>query len=299
MKPPVFDLAGVGRRGEPARHTYGWRDSVLYALSVGAKRDEMPFLYERLGPRTVPTYAIAPAINPVFALLDTVCGGGGPRMLTRLAMDFRAPVPPEGTLVVDTVVRGIYDHPAAPGPKGPPAFATVVITSETKTEAGAVLCDAEWTCRFPTGGGFGGPEAPKRENRKPPERAPDWSHEDPSSPEQAFFYRVTTGDLNPMHIDTEVANQKGWEKVLLHGTCSMAYIARAAIRLLCDGDPARLTSLAGDFRRPAQSGDLFKIDGWKADGGRYDVALAAKDRNELLISNASVVVAPAGAGGKA
>ena len=40
-----FDLSIVGKTSEPARHSYTWKDTVLYALGVGAKLPELDYLY--------------------------------------------------------------------------------------------------------------------------------------------------------------------------------------------------------------------------------------------------------------
>src|SRR4051812_16974610 len=40
----------VGKKSGPVPFTYTWKDVVLYALGVGAKAEELDFLYEMKGP---------------------------------------------------------------------------------------------------------------------------------------------------------------------------------------------------------------------------------------------------------
>src|SRR5687767_10875598 len=51
----------VGTETKPYRMEYGWRDTVLYALGIGAKRDELDYLYEGRGPKVYPSFGVVPA----------------------------------------------------------------------------------------------------------------------------------------------------------------------------------------------------------------------------------------------
>ena len=53
----------VGAPLEPVRHAYTWRDTVSYALGVGARIDELDYLYEGRGPRVLPTFAVVPSFR--------------------------------------------------------------------------------------------------------------------------------------------------------------------------------------------------------------------------------------------
>ena len=58
-------------------------------------------------------------------------------------------------------------------------------------------------------------------------------------------YAGASGDFNPIHIDTEFAQQVGLPRNILHGLYSMALVARAATG---DGDPRALKRLSVQFR---------------------------------------------------
>src|SRR5688500_4753726 len=105
----VLDLATLGRTTEPFVHRYAWKDVALYALSVGAKQAELDLLYERRGPKVLPTYAVVPAFAAVEALFG-IAGGdllgvvhGGQRVRVH------APLPPEGELTTTGKIAGLYD----------------------------------------------------------------------------------------------------------------------------------------------------------------------------------------------
>ena len=60
-------------------------------------------------------------------------------------------------------------------------------------------------------------------------------------------YAGASGDFNPIHIDTEFAQQVGLPRNILHGLYSMALVARAAAAT-ADGDPRALKRLSVQFR---------------------------------------------------
>lgn len=65
----ALDLSVVGKPGAPSSYSYAWKDTVLYALGVGAKREELDYLYEARGPRVLPTFAVVPMFGPMLEVL--------------------------------------------------------------------------------------------------------------------------------------------------------------------------------------------------------------------------------------
>jgi len=65
-----LDLAMVGRATEPLAYTYTWKDTVLYALGVGARVTELDYLYEGRGPKVLAGFAVVPTIAPIFDLME-------------------------------------------------------------------------------------------------------------------------------------------------------------------------------------------------------------------------------------
>ena len=72
-----LNLDLVGQASVPTTYTYSWRDTVLYALGVGAKvPDELDVLFEMQGPKVLPTFAVVPS----FTAMLQVCSKLGANM---------------------------------------------------------------------------------------------------------------------------------------------------------------------------------------------------------------------------
>lgn len=52
----------VGKKMEPRYLEYNWRDVVLYALAVGAKRDDLMYTYEKYL-KAIPTYGTSAVLG--------------------------------------------------------------------------------------------------------------------------------------------------------------------------------------------------------------------------------------------
>src|SRR6478752_4377641 len=102
-----LDLAG--KKSDPIPFAYTWKDTILYALGVGAKVDELDFLYEGRGPKVLPTFAVVPSFT---ALIDVV-GRLDVNLMMVLhgeqAIRLHKPIPPGATLKTRATVKGIYD----------------------------------------------------------------------------------------------------------------------------------------------------------------------------------------------
>ena len=72
--PMPFDLSLAGKPGAPSTFHVTWKDTVLYALGVGAKREELDYLYEGRGPRVLPSFAVVPKFQPMLDLLAKTGG---------------------------------------------------------------------------------------------------------------------------------------------------------------------------------------------------------------------------------
>lgn len=257
-----LDTSTVGFETEPVSFSYDWKAVALYALSVGATREELDYLYEGRGPRVLPTFAVIPSYGPVSQLFVKTQAD-----MTRLVhgaqvLRVHRPLPPEGTLVSTGKIEGIYDLKK---------LAQVVLSTRT-TLNGEPCFDTEWTLYIRDAGGFSGPRPPKNEVPKLAEgqaENPTFSVEQRTSPEQALLYRLT-GDLNPLHADPAFALAAGFEQgPILHGLCTYGFVGRALLQHACGGDPARLKSLSVQFRKPVWPGDVLSTQGFDVGGGRY------------------------------
>jgi acyl dehydratase len=274
----AFDLALVGKPSEPKVLEYAWKDVVLYALGIGAKKDELDYLYEGKGPKVYPSFAVVPAFEPVFDLLRG-CGGdlsmvvhGGQKVV------LAKPFAPAGKLVTTAKIRGFYDLRK---------FAIVLVDTETKDGAGELVCETTWNIVFRGAGGFGG-ETPPREKGPsiPKDRAPDFSFEEKTSPEQALLYRLS-GDHNPLHADPEFATGVGFPQgPILHGLCTYGYMIRHVVKGACAGDASKLTGFEGGFKRPVWPGDTLVTEGWTVEPGKLAIQTKVKERDEVVLGGA-------------
>jgi acyl dehydratase len=86
----------------------------------------------------------------------------------------------------------------------------------------------------------------------------------PIARDQTFRYAEASGDRNPIHTDANVAKLAGLPGIIVHGLCTMAFVARAVIERAGAGDPLRLQRLALNFSRPVFPGDTITTSIWSA-----------------------------------
>ena len=275
----AFDLSIVGKPTEPSRFTYSHKDTILYALGVGAKKDELDFLYEKRGPKVIPSFAVVPTFPVMLDALGKT--GGDFAMVVHGAQRFRVhkPFAPSGELASTATIRGIYDLRR---------FASVLVDTHTKNEKGELVAEGTWTIVYRNAGGFGGDPPPKEPNDiiVPKDRAPDFRIEEKTTPEQALLYRLS-GDPNPLHADPEFAKAVGFEQgPILHGLCTYGFMVRHAAKGACNGDATRLTGFDGRFSKPVWPGETIVTQGWIVAPGKVALSVAVKEREENVITGA-------------
>ncbi len=274
-----LDLSLVGRSTEPKDFTYDWKDTVLYALGVGAKRDELDYLYEGRGPHVLPSFAVVPMFGPMFDLVAKT--GGDLAMIVHGGQKVRvhAPLPASGTVKTSATVRGIYDMRK---------LAVVHIGTEIRGAGGELLAETLSNLIFRGAGGFGGELPPKEEKSAeiPKDRAPDFTVEEATTPEQALLYRLN-GDPNPLHADPKFAADVGFAQgPILHGLCTYGFMVRHVAKGACGGDARRVKAFDVSFRKPVWPGDTLVTEGWKLDGGKVALRVSVKERSEQVLTGA-------------
>lgn len=278
----------VGKRSDPISFAYGWKDTVLYALGVGAKLgspaeqggDELDYLYDGRGPKVLPTFAVVPS----FASLISVAGdlGANPMMILHgeQKIVLHRPISPEGKLSTVSEVKGIYD-------KGKGAL--VVVEAATTDGKGERVFDNVFSIFVRGEGGFGGERGPEAVKADPPDRAPDFEVVETTSREQALLYRLS-GDLNPLHADPAMAKFGGFDRPILHGLCTYGFAGRAVLRGACGGDLSRFKGFAARFAGVVFPGDTLTTRGWSAGDGKWVVSTTQQEGKSVL-SNAIAEVA--------
>jgi len=278
-----LDIQSVGATTDPFVLEYDWKSVVLYALGVGAKRDELEFLYEARGPRVLPTFAVVPSYRPVWALFERTRSDINKLFHGGQSIRIHRPIPPAGRFETLGTVHAIYDMKR---------FAQVVLRTKS-TISGELVCETEWSLLVRDAGGFGGARPPKADTPSIPEGEADFSIPFETTPEQALLYRLS-GDENPLHADPEVAKSVGFaDGPILHGLCTFGVVGRAVVRGACGGDEKRLTAFGGQFRRPVWPGDTLRTDGYLVPGGKVALEAFAAERPEPVLTSAWAEIAPA------
>jgi acyl dehydratase len=274
-----FDRSLAGQWTPPVSSEVGWRDTALYALGVGAKREELELLYEGRGPKVLPSFAVVPKFQPMLDLLAK--SGGDLSLLVHNAekVTVHAPLRSRGKLVTRAAIRGFYDMRR---------FAQVLVDARTEDDRGQLVAETTSTMLFRDQGGFGGESPPKETApvEKPREVPPTFSVEETTSPEQALLYRLS-GDHNPLHADPDFARRVGFERgPILHGLCTFGFMVRHVAKALCAGDATRLRAFEAQFRRPVWPGDTLVTEGWVVRPGAVAVRVKVRERDEAVITAA-------------
>lgn len=253
---PRIDADLVGHALEEIEWTWTDRDTMLYALSVGARLPEdLPYLYESLGPRVAAPYALAGTTLALFPLVDALGIDLKDLLHVSQAVELRRALAPEGRAVVRRKVVGVWDKERA----------AIVDVEDVVEGDDGVLAVARSSWWVAGAGGFGGERGARvGEVVLPTHRPADHRITIPTSPEQAALHRLA-GDRNPVHIDPELARAAGQPRPFLHGLCTLGAVGHALDRLA--GGRRRVATLSGRFAQPVFPGDTLFVEAWTdADG---------------------------------
>ncbi|MBN2340446.1 MAG: MaoC family protein [Deltaproteobacteria bacterium] len=270
----ALDLQTVGKAFGPIVQEYTWKDAALYAISLGAGRDDLGYLLDPT-PKVLPTYGVIPTFDPVFDLLKATGGDLVTLLHSSQRTEIIRPFPHEGKMETTATIRGIYDMKIG---------AAVVIDTTTDVN-GEATAGTTWTLLLRGEGGFGGERPPARLKIKPPANAaPDFSVEVPTLDNQALLYRLN-GDINPIHADPKVAEAAGFDRPILHGLCFYGIAGRVALKELAGDDPSRFRALECLFAKPVMPGDTLVVEGFKLEPGKAAVTVTVKETGVKAIAN--------------
>jgi acyl dehydratase len=279
-----FDLSLAGKPGAPTVLRYSWKDVALYALGVGAKRAELDYLYEKRGPKVLPSFAVVPKFQPMLDLL--MKSGGNLAMIVHFGerVVVRGPLPAQGELTTTATIRGFYDMKR---------LAQVLVDTRSVDAEGALVAETTSAMLFRDEGGFGGPPPPKDAPpvERPRDVPPTFSIEETTSLEQALIYRLS-GDLNPLHADPDFARSVGFEQgPILHGLCTFGFMVRHVAQGVCSGDASRVRAFEAQFRRPVWPGETLVTEGWLVRPDAVALQVKVKERDEVVIAGAWALLA--------
>jgi hypothetical protein len=66
----ALNLDAVGKKIDPVRKKYSWKDAVLYALGVGAGFSDLDYCYEK-NLKVIPSFGITTLYNFIPQMLAT------------------------------------------------------------------------------------------------------------------------------------------------------------------------------------------------------------------------------------
>lgn len=270
---------------EDVEHCYGVKDTMLYALGLGAgndplDRDELRYVYED-GLLALPTLAVVLAY-PGFWLRHPDTGIDWVRYLhAEQGLEIHRPLPAEGTVTARTRVTDVIDKGAD---KGALIYTERVIRDR---ESGLPLATVRSTGFARGDGGFSGEIQESPAPPPVPAREPEQTLDLAISPRAALIYRLS-GDFNPLHADPDVARAAGFDAPILHGLCTFGMAGRALVTACCEGDPHRLTGIRARFSAPVYPGETLRIEIWPSEEPQADaVSFRAKvtDRDAVVLNN--------------
>jgi acyl dehydratase len=261
----------VGATSEPAEFSWTSKDALLYAVSIGAGEDELPFTTENtkgVDQVVFPTFPVVMGYGAGRGVMSNI-GSFNPAMLVhgQQAVTLARPIPPEGTATLTSRLTDMFD-------KGK---AAVVVTVNDVTMDGEPLYSTRMSAFIRGEGGWGGDRGPSGPQNEPPDRPPDHTVTYQTSPDQAFLYRLN-GDRNPLHTDPSFAAAGGFDKPILHGLCSYGFTGRGLLHLLCDSDPAAFHHIEGRFASPVLPGEALTISAWETAPGDAVFTTSVGDR---------------------
>ena len=249
----------------PSRSEKSWtqQDVLLYHLSLGAGASA-----ER-GPELEWTYERDLQVLPTFALVageGISAGERGPMSMDLPGIDIdlrkilhagqsltvHRPIPTSGAAQVASRVAAVWD-------KGK---AAVIELEQAATDMSG---DPLWTTTMQIWargeGGFGGEPGPEQP-WSAPDRDPDLVVAAGTSPAQALLYRLN-GDVNPLHVDPELARQVGFDRPILHGLATYGIVAKLLVDQLADGEASRLGEVSVRFAGILLPGESVSVSVWR------------------------------------
>jgi acyl dehydratase len=260
----AIDPTAVGATTEPQLFEWTDRDTMLYALGVGAGTQDLSFTTENshdIAQQVLPTYAVIAC--PAFAAAGKI-GSFNFGMLLHGSQQIRlfAPLPAAGKLSVVSEVADIQD-------KGEGKNAVVVLRARgTDPETSADIAETLTTLVIRGAGGFGGVPGQRPRGPEIPDREPDARTALATREDQALIYRLS-GDRNPLHSDPWFAREMaGFPKPILHGLCTYGVAGRALVAELGGGDASKISSIAARFTAPVFPGDTLTTSIWRTDPGQ-------------------------------
>ncbi|MEB3019803.1 MaoC/PaaZ C-terminal domain-containing protein [[Mycobacterium] crassicus] len=260
----ALDPTAIGVTTDPVLVEWTDRDTMLYALGVGAGTEDLAFTTENshdIAQQVLPTYAVICCLG--FAAAGKI-GTFNPALLLHGSQEVRLfkPLPAAGSLQVVSEVADIQD-------KGEGKNAVVMLRARgADPKTAEPVVETLVTVVIRKAGGFGGEPGQRPVAPQIPDSAPDSRTAYATREDQALLYRLS-GDRNPLHSDPWFATTlAGFPKPILHGLCTYGFAGRALVAELGGGDAGRVSAIAARFTDPVFPGETLTTSIWRTEPGR-------------------------------
>jgi acyl dehydratase len=277
------DAIGARTAAQPFEWTD--RETLLYALGVGAGTQELAFTTENshdIEQQVLPTYAVIAC--PAWGAAAEV-GSFNWAMLLHGSQQIRLykPLPPAGKLSVSSEVFDIQD-------KGEGKNAILMLKGTgTDPDTGELIAETVSTAVIRGEGGFGGQQGERPVAPTYPDREPDSKVALGTTEDQPLIYRLS-GDRNPLHSDPWFAqNLAGFPKPILHGLCTYGVAGRVLVAELGGGDATKIRAVGARFTSPVFPGETLTTSVWRTEPGhavfRTEAAEADGSNSRLVLDD--------------
>ena len=266
-----------------AKFSYTEKDVILYALGVGSKKTDLPFVYENSDSFvTLPTFAVIPAFAYQFneVSLNQYLPEFNPMMLVHGEQytEIHKPFPTKGTVTNEGKFVDIVD-------KGKGTVCVLGVT--TKDEKGEIVAYNEFSNFIRGLSGFGTKTNPDRgpatTDYKVPSRPADKIVKEKISEDLAALYRLS-GDWNPLHIDPSMSSIGGFDVPILHGLCTYGIAAKHIFQAYGD-----IKSIKVRFTKHVFPGETIETHMWK-EGETIVFIVKVLERDVVAIASAAAIL---------
>ncbi|KAG8977562.1 hypothetical protein FRB90_008770, partial [Tulasnella sp. 427] len=270
------DLAkAVGYQLQDQPVSWTKKDLLLYAVGIGAKKDDLAFVYEL--DKSFAAFSTYPVVlglkgsstdvtdfNKNVRQGETVPGlpKFDPSRIVHGSQSIESlkPLPlesGEGWKLKKRII-GIHENKSG----------VIVDTEALLVDGNGVPYSRMVSATFNVGGKATGEKFSKAlasapsSQPVPKDKSPDYAVSETTSEEQAIIYRLS-GDFNPLHIDPRIGQRAGFGGPILHGLSTFGFAARAVLKTVGNNDSTALLAFGARFSSPVKPGDVLETSIWK------------------------------------
>ncbi len=280
--------------GRPGPWTEGFRVEVTSgqarAYAVATNETDPRFIAGTLAPPLFGTVIIRPAMQAVFA---HSMPEGLPASVPRLAGE-------HDIFIRQSIIPGMFVNCRAKFIGISPKSSGTVLAYkfETYVDSSGELLNEQYMTTFLPAVRWSeeiGEQGP--DHRIPPE-IQDAAHMtrviQRFDEDQTFRYSAASDDPSRWHLDKDYAKAAGLPGIIIHGLCTMAFVGRAVMDAVADGDATRLRRLAVRFSRPIFPGNEMTTVIWRGENlvdGTRCYCEATRPDGQKVISNGLAEIA--------